>query len=349
MLLSLALGFLQQLPDGKHSILADDPRVLKIGRFVEYPMAFEEAAWSASAVEVKVRGQFLKVRFGDKGDNYLQVELNGEPKDVWHLKDGNNAFQLDLPAGTNDVKLVKRTEAFVGPVDFVGFETDPHGMFMKALPKERRIEFVGDSITCGYGNEGKSETEHFSPATENAYMSYASIAARSLDAEATLIAWSGRKMWPDNTMPSIFDFSIPTDPSSRFTFNKHPAPDAVVIHLATNDFGKDNPDKAKWCGAYEAFLKRLRSLYPKAYFFCAMGSMMSDDWPKDHKALSTLRDYLQTIVAETKAFGDDRVDMVEFAVQDRADGLGADWHPSIKTDQKMAAKLVEVMKKDLGW
>ncbi len=71
---------------------------------------------------------------------------------------------------------------------------------------------IGDSISCGYGNEGKSQNEHFSPDTENARDAYGAIAARRLGADYACVAWSGRKMWPDNTVPEIYDRALPQDP-----------------------------------------------------------------------------------------------------------------------------------------
>ena len=54
-----------------------------------------------------------------------------------------------------------------------------------------RMEFIGDSITCGYGVEGKSENETFTTATENAAKGYAFLTAEALEADAVLTCFSG--------------------------------------------------------------------------------------------------------------------------------------------------------------
>lgn len=329
-----------------NEILATDPRVHPVGRFDSPGKGQLRGAWSNTALTLRVEGKILEAKIANEGDNFVQVEVDGQETQAWKLRKGPTSYKAELRGGPHTVRLVKRTEAFVGPITFLSLKTD--GKFLQAKALDRRIEVIGDSISCGFGNEGKAKEEPFSPATENANMTYEAIAARDVGAEVTTIAWSGRKMWPDNTMPEIFGKIIPTEEASAYTF-KGTGPQAVIVHLATNDFGKDNPDQTKWCAAYVSFLKKVRGYYPKARLYCAMGSMMSDNWPPEHKALTTLRDYISTIVNAMHMSGDSNVTSIEFEVQQESDGIGSSWHPSIKTHRIMAAKLAAVLRADLGW
>ena len=54
-----------------------------------------------------------------------------------------------------------------------------------------KVEFIGDSITCGYGVEGKNETEDFTTATENAAKSFAGLNAEWMGLDAMLTSYSG--------------------------------------------------------------------------------------------------------------------------------------------------------------
>jgi hypothetical protein len=54
-----------------------------------------------------------------------------------------------------------------------------------------RIEFYGDSITCGYGNIAPTSWEDFSTSTEDGMQTYAFLTAEALDAECTVLAKSG--------------------------------------------------------------------------------------------------------------------------------------------------------------
>jgi hypothetical protein len=137
------------------------------------------------------------------------------------------------------------------------------------------------------------------------------------------------------------------DASSTWDFSRW-TPDVVVINLATNDFGKKNPEEAGWTKAYEEFIARLRTHYPNAEIYCAIGTMMSD-W-QAYKPLTTVRGYLKKVVAARAAAGDTKVHIIDFGVQDMAkNGIGADWHPSKKTHELMAQKLTATLQKDLGW
>ena len=122
----------------------------------------------------------------------------------------------------------------------------------------------------------------------------------------------------------------------------------IVINLATNDFGKAIPEEAGWTNAYEAFIKRLRTHYPRATVYCAIGTMMAD-WSPTNKPLTTLRTYLKKIVSDMAAAGDTKVHVIDFGTQDMKNGLGSDWHPSKKTHEIMAEKLEETLRMDLGW
>lgn len=340
------VGMLAMLMPPAAPISPADSRIVYVGRFDRRQPAAPSCQWSASEVRLNVKGKSLIVRMEEHGHDSWQLAVDGTASSVITPTEGTDSYTVALGADAiHDVRLVKRTEAFVGTTTFRGFEV-PGGKLLKAKPGTRRIEFVGDSITCAFGNEGANQDEHFTPATENAYMSYASITGRQLNADVTILAWSGRKMWPDNTMPEIYDKILPaTAGGPDFDF-KQPAPSAVVIHLATNDFGKENPDEKQWTAAYEAFVKRVWAHYPKAQIYAAMGVMMSDNYPPGHNALTTLRGYLQRMATR---INDRRFHLIEFETQKMEDGIGADWHPNIKTDNKMAAVLTAALRKDLGW
>ena len=59
-------------------------------------------------------------------------------------------------------------------------------------PYSHRIEFIGDSLTCGYGIEGAKATCGFAGDPESAFSTYAMTASRDLDAAAHVICFSGK-------------------------------------------------------------------------------------------------------------------------------------------------------------
>lgn len=343
-LVGLAVAFALSVPDA--SIAPNDARVHLIGRFDRRDPARPRCSWPATGIEVLVQGQRLEVDVVEDGDDRYQVELDGQATQVARLAKGETTIAVDLPTTSRPitVRLVKRTEPFVGSTEFRRLRVFG-GTFKKPSPPKRRIEFIGDSISCGYGLEGANERERFSNDTENAYLSYGALTARALGAEATIIAWSGRKLWPDNTIPEIYDLAVPTDPASAGDGKGMVAPEAVVVNLGTNDFGLQNPDEDGWTGAYEAFVARLRKRYPRAIVFLATGSMMTDTWPPNNRALSTIKGYLDRLVERLRKKGEVRVQRLDYEPQRAADGYGSAWHPNAVTHRRMAEKTVAAMRR----
>ena len=108
-------------------------------------------------------------------------------------------------------------------------------------------------------------------------------------------------------------------------------PDIVVINLGTNDdsYCKGDKDKiAEFTREYKNFITKIRRYNPDAYILCTLGIMGNSLFP----AIQTAVNEFQT---ET---GDQKVDTLQFANQNMADGIAADWHPTEKTNEK-AAKL----------
>ena len=94
------------------------------------------------------------------------------------------------------------------------------GAGLRPLPeKSRKIEFIGDSITCGYGIEGVCNVDVFNTPQENPFKNYALRTAKALDADYQLVSWSGIGLisdWipperdtPDETvlMPQLYPYT----------------------------------------------------------------------------------------------------------------------------------------------
>ena len=328
-------------------VAAKDAAVHLVGRWDASDAAGPRGDWSGITVALRFSGSALNVRLkGDKAA--LQVVIDGKPMSTIELSKEKTRYEVarDLDGKEHLVELVKRGEAFTGKVQLLGFEIAAGGKALEWTAKPaHRIEMIGDSITCGYGNEAADKSEHFSPKTENAYFTWGMIAARQFDAECTVVAWSGRKMFPNNTMPAVYGQSLGTDAKSTWDFATW-TPDAVVINLATNDFANKAtvPDEKGWIEAYEAFIsKTVRKHYPKAAIFISTSPMMSG------QAQANLKKYLETVRADLAAAGDEKVYILEIATQNAKDGYGADWHPNIKTQEKMAATLGKALEEKLGW
>ena len=162
-------------------ITADNPRIRYTGR-VDFSDPLRPAFdWPAVTIKAAFVGTSLTV-FLEDGQNLYNVYIDGRhsvldtyPDRVRYL------LAEDLPDGEHSFRMTKRTETFYGTPVFLGFELDADGYLLE-LPSTsgRRIEFIGDSITAGYGSEGTSPTCVFSAGTENVELTYAAMTAREL-------------------------------------------------------------------------------------------------------------------------------------------------------------------------
>jgi len=329
-----------------YSVAPDDPRIRYEGRFDLRDGAGPRCAWPASAVTVRFEGAALNVNLSDTSSDEYEIVVDGRPSAVLVTRGGTHRYGVfrGMADAPHTLTLVKRTEAFFGTMQFLGLQVARGGRLLAPPPRPmRRLEVIGDSISCGYGNEAKDQHEKFTAATENAYLSYGAVAARAVGAEYTCIAWSGRTMWPKNTMGEIYDLALPLDPGSRWESARW-VPDAIVINLSTNDFSGGTPDRKGWTAGYEAFLGRVRKDSPRAAIYCATSPML---WGA---SAPIARSYLTQIVADESAAGDKNIRLLVFETQDGGrNGFGADWHPSAKTDALMAGKLDATLAADLGW
>lgn len=309
--------------------------------------------WPGSAIRASLSASTLTAEFtASTANDRWQVEIDGQPTQILKLIKGNGRYTIDLPnARMHHVLLVRRSEAFQGATEFKGFAgsglrfqnpSDDESLYRK----DRRIEIIGDSISAGFGVDGKKKEEPYSVETANAYLTYGWVAARQLKALPTIVAWSGKKMWPDNTIPDIYDYIFPSTKAGAWSPDSKERPQAVVINLATNDFGKGIPDEKGWKGGYTSFVKKVRKNYPSAYIYLVTGSMMSDTWPVGQKHLSTLKSWLDSIQTD---LGDSKVKRLDFPVQQESDGIGSSWHPNAVTQAKMGRLLAVAIKGDLGW
>jgi lysophospholipase L1-like esterase len=331
-----------------------------LGRFDTRDPAGPRFAFPGSAIAVTFHGTGMQVALSDSGTSYFTVVVDGGAPSVVPTSGANHTYTLasKLTAGQHTLVLTKRTESDVGVVQFLGFTTQGGALVASPDPFARRIEYVGDSITCGYGDLGVGPNCSFSASTEDETVAYGALAAAALNAQQTVVAYSGKGVYRNydgsttGLVPALFELTLPDDPTSTWGFAT-PPPDVVVVNLGTNDFAMGDPGVG-FEQAYEAFLRTIRQHYPKAYVVCTM-SPMSD-------ATSRAEDegYVQAAIQDLASGGDARVSALGitgadggptwgFEPQLASNGYGCDSHPSGKTQKLMGQELTAALKTLLGW
>jgi lysophospholipase L1-like esterase len=327
---------------------ADATGVRLIGRADWSDPAGPRFCWSGTTLVARFSGSSVGVRLRDSG-NFFEVSLDGAPLPVLAASADQQDYPLaaGLTGGPHELVLHRRTEAFVGETQFLGLILAAGGALLPPPPPAaRRLEFVGDSITCGYGVEGADQYAPFTPATENHQLAFGALTARALGAEAITIAYSGKGLVRDfggetgTPMPVLYE-RVLLERDAPWDFTRW-TPDAVVINLGTNDFGAGDPGPG-FGDAYRRFLARVRSHHPRAQIVCTLGPVMS------REQVARAHGYLAPVLDAARAAGDERIAYLEFPVQDGRLGYGCDWHPSRATNRAMADRLVDELRRLLGW
>jgi lysophospholipase L1-like esterase len=264
--------------------------------------------------------------------------------------------------GPHTVRIVKLSENMRGKCGIMELKTDGSFMPHIAVQPALRIEAVGDSITCGYGNEAPSPMAPFLPEEENGWITYAALASAALNADFSTICVSGISMegfrFGDTLpmMPGMEDLYAytdriyesmdgPAEAFSRWDFSAHPV-DAVIINIGTNDAniirmrGDEREGEARFLDKYAAFLKKVRALNgSKPHILCTLG-------PMDYYLYDVIRDAAARYQAET---GDQRVHCFKFGGIRPWSEQMASGHPSATIHKRMGLELAAKLKAVLGF
>lgn len=325
--------------------------ILPLGRFDDTdPASGLRWAWSGSGFAVSVSGTSLRARVAgsrawlnvrvDSGDDRA-IEL--VPEREWvDLASG-------LPCGPHEIRVELRTEPLVGELVLSDLETDGR-ILPPPPPRGLRIEFVGDSITCGYGNLAPDGSHPFDPATEDFSRSWAGLSGRRLGADVHCVAWSGLGLVRNFNIepePTLIERDRYANPVSKVDWDHGRwIPEVVVVNLGSNDFFRFPPPDA---GLFRSALRRFvagrfdRDAGTKVVL--VDGPLLKDGFPLDESgngqaSLSTVRGHLDAVAAK---FDPGRVFRLSLTQAHADRGYGADWHPSLAQHELNAGELVDFL------
>lgn len=328
---------------------------------------------SGSGIEFTYTGKSLRISLcgreaaalPDNRDNYARIavyvnnfrildELVDSPVKTLTILDSEKPTKIS-------VRLLKLSECAMSVCGISGLITDDSGTFSPAPAKPHRIEFIGDSITCGYGIDDENFEHHFSTSTEDVTKAYAYKTACALNADYSLFSISGYGIISGYTANAsvICDHQRIPDyyKSLGFSYDTFDGilkpeqvswdfcrfdPDVIVINLGTNDDSYCQDDTCKqevYARAYEEFLSTVRNANPRAALFCVLGLMGRRLYPSIEKACRHFRE----------TTGERNLYHLALPEQDGTIGYVADYHPLECFHDAAVGVLTKEIKRIMNW
>jgi len=300
--------------------------------------------WPGIYFEAQFTGPEVIVRFDDDANNF-NILVDGRNRMIVK-KPGQTTITLDnLGPGPHSIRLEKRSETQHATGRFIGFAV-PRAADVRPAPEARahQIEFIGDSLTAGYGNTSAFGDCHGDDVfeTTDTQEAFGPLIAKHYDADYRIEAYSGAGLvrnsggrTPDFHMTDLIQRPILDQPST----DPSPwTPQIVVVNLGGNDFNSPVQAGEKWPDptslvldyrtSYVAFVKALRARYPKTEILL---STTTDKIP-------FLPALVDTVFADLKTDGVSGIDRINWPAMART---ACDRHPNIRDDATIAQLYVD--------
>jgi lysophospholipase L1-like esterase len=318
--------------------------------------ATKELTWPGTGVAFAFTGKSATISLGTvTGTASFSLRIDGKEQPTISNLASKSISVSGLPQGKHTVVLRKRSETNFGTVTVSNVTTD--GTFDADEIPTRKIEIIGDSISVGYGLDGKN------PCTDTALVqnnpkTYGALTAEAFSADYDVVAWSGKGIIrnyatgqpdPSPIMPQLYTKYGANDADNSYTFPESATPDVVVINLGTNDFSYLNVRPAlnatQYTEAMVKFTRTVESHYPNAEFFFVTSPMLNDDYPSRQDAQKTTQ--TNSLKNAIKQLNSAKLHLVEWPAQ--GSDVGCDYHPNAATHAAGAKLLTDAIRAVMKW
>jgi len=300
----------------------------------------EGVFWDYSASGIEFCGEIVGdvvLSLSCDRDTYFTVYVDSERVDERFLataEDESLTVASFDEVGLHTVKVLRQTEmqwslAVLESVTVTGV--------LHEAPANRDIliEFIGDSLTSGYGNLGGHSAPDAGIALyEDGTKTYAFLTAEALGADANVVSCSGIGIaagWTNfNEMEFYKSASFYRNRDVTYE-NNTKVPDLVVINLGANDLGVGSDIDAFKIGVRE-LIEYVRDFYdadiPIVWAYGIVGEENTD--------------YMKTMRAVLEEMGGEDKGLYHVKLSYSRDGGGA--HPSLTGHEMSSRKLLKFIK-----
>ena len=239
----------------------------------------QELSWSAAGISLCLSARRVALHFADYGAEskaFIGVFVNNS-KQIHSISGMSPVVMLEDAQEIDILSILRLSEGDI-PLyltEIVLYGEDEPTLLPPPQNSRRRMLFIGDSITCGYGTDSVAEEDVFLTAEEDVTHAYAYLTAQHFGADYQIISISGmgivkscrgesERQFPD--FFALANRSGSSDPDES-GFDPH----VVVINGGTNDSFHVPPEE--FAAGVEMFLATLREKYPQSEIVWIYGAM----------------------------------------------------------------------------
>ena len=296
-----------------------------------WPAVYFESRFHGTAVSVSV----------ETSDDRLQLLVDGAEKALLIQPGSTRLTIAGLAPGDHVVRLEKVTESQTGGSRFIGFYPADGSTPLPPQPRARQIEFIGDSLTVGYGNTSPSRTctNQEIHDTTDSQLSFAPTLARAVGADYRVNAYSGFGVIRNydgtsrgQSMVLLYPRLKPDDPAHLETDSGAWRPQVIVVNLGTNDFSTPIHADEPWTSK-EAFAADYRAKY------LAFAHMLMAKQPQAHLVLLGSDQFYDQVQQVAATLNHDARNPVTTMLYGGLELTACNYHFSVKDDRTLAASL----------
>lgn len=226
--------------------------------------------------------------------NYVSLVLDGKYIGKIRIEKGvAQSFPIKITSNkkVHTLEIYKNTEAHSGGILFAGTTAKLTSISSK---KKKKIEFIGDSITCGAASDPSDvpcdQGEYFDH--HNSYYAYGPVLSREINVDYLMSSVSGIGMyrnWNDENkdeaiMPDVYENLYLTKDNSKPKYDFAFQPNIISIALGTNDFSGGDGKKErlpfnaeKYVSNYINFIKMLYQHNPNTQIVITNSPMVNGE------------------------------------------------------------------------
>lgn len=344
-------------------INAKHDNITVMGRTVTTEQGTVMFSYPGVTFSMNVKAKALTAKLNSsQGNNYIDITIDGgQPRAIKVSQQAQEITLFSSPEVVqHQVVIQHRSESWHGTTTLHNFTLTEGELLTAPVLPNKKILFIGDSITCGDAidrdiplTKGQCNKSN---AWWNAKQTFGMLLSDKLNAQAQLVCYGGKgvvRTWQGKTdelnAEDFYQFAIPafqykselTSQANKYRWQQENyQADLAVIVLGTNDFSGAAgpfPEQAYFVNRYRQLIDQIRTDHPDIKIALSDGPMLSG------AAKKTLRHYLADIVSHYNN------DDVVLLLAEHNPGDSCDYHPNRDKHQLIANDFYQPLKKLMNW